>query len=263
MAPDIIKLMARHVHYCEPFAGGLAVLMARNPDDESLWLPPHKGVSEVVNDLNGGLTNFWRVLQGNKTFPEFQRMVQAVPFSHIEFNGAVEAPDLIQDHPVESAVNFFIRCRQSRSGMMKSFTSTCRNRTRRGMNGNVSEWLGAIEGLADVHARLQRVLVDNIPAVEFIQREDVSGALHYLDPPYVSSTRSSKNLYVHEMTEKDHLKLLDTAKQCKGKVMISGYTCTLYQTALKDWNRHDFDLPNNPSGGKRKDRETEVLWLNY
>jgi site-specific DNA-adenine methylase len=59
LAGRIVSLMPRHLHYVEPFAGGLAVLLARDPADPSLWLPPHKGVSEVANDLDGRLVNFW------------------------------------------------------------------------------------------------------------------------------------------------------------------------------------------------------------
>ncbi len=63
LASRIVGLMPRHLHYVEPFFGGGAVLLARDPNDPSLWLPPHKGVSEVVNDINGRLVNFWRVLR--------------------------------------------------------------------------------------------------------------------------------------------------------------------------------------------------------
>lgn len=263
LAKDIIAKMPRHLHYTEPFAGGLAVLFQRAPDDESLWLPPHKGVSEIVNDINLRLTNFWRVLQVAVSFAAFKRIVEAVPFSRVEFNGAVGLDDLIEDCPVDCAVNFFIRARQSRSGMMKGFTSVCRNRTRRQMNGNVSEWLGAVDGLADVHARLRRVLIENMDATKFMEREDGPGAFHYCDPPYVHSTRNTKDLYAHEMTEADHARFLDTAKQCKGKVMISGYLCCMYEIQLSSWNRHEFNLPNHLAGGASKAREIECLWCNY
>jgi len=61
LASSIVRLMPRHLHYVEPFFGGGAVLFSRDPEDSSLWLPPHQGVSEVVNDVNDRLVNFWRV----------------------------------------------------------------------------------------------------------------------------------------------------------------------------------------------------------
>jgi hypothetical protein len=55
-------IMPRHLHFVEPVAGGMAVLPARDPADPPLWLPPHRGASEVANDLDGRVVNFWRVL---------------------------------------------------------------------------------------------------------------------------------------------------------------------------------------------------------
>src|SRR5687767_3866623 len=88
LADEIVGLMPQHVHYVEPYAGGLAVLLARDPANSTLWLPPHKGVSEVVNDIDGDLANFWRVLQHPDDFARFHRVVQAVPFSEAEWHRA-------------------------------------------------------------------------------------------------------------------------------------------------------------------------------
>src|SRR4051812_27170934 len=79
-AARIVAIMPPHVHYVEPFFGGGAVLLAKNPE----------GVSEVVNDANGDLTNFWRVLQGEETFGRFLRRCQATPFSEAEWDDAGE-----------------------------------------------------------------------------------------------------------------------------------------------------------------------------
>src|SRR6266404_6600597 len=88
LASKIASLMVPHLHYVEPFFGGGAVLLARDPDDSSLWLAPHKGVSEVVNDVNGRLINFWRILQHPAKFEEFRRKVEAVPMARMEWETA-------------------------------------------------------------------------------------------------------------------------------------------------------------------------------
>lgn len=176
LAAKIIDLMSRHLHYVEPYFGGGAVLLARDPEDERFWLPGHKGVSELVNDIDGRLMNFWRVLQDTGLFARFERIVQAVPFSRPGWDEA-HAHDH-DDHgtdPVADAVAFFIDVRQSRAANRKGFTAITRSRTRRTMNGNVSEWLGAVEGLGAVHARLKRVLIECQPALEIIMREDTPG----------------------------------------------------------------------------------------
>jgi DNA adenine methylase len=264
LARRIVALMPRHLHYVEPFAGGLAVLLARDPSDPRFWAgetSSTRGASEVANDLNGRLTNFWRVLQGEETFARFRRIVEAVPLSRPAWEEA-HVHEYGHD-PVSDAVAFFIDARQSRSGLMKGFTPLTRNRTRRGMNGNASEWLTAVDGLAAVHARLRRVVVENVPAVELIRKHDGPGTLFYCDPPYLHETRTARRAYAFEMTEADHRELLDVLLRCRGRVMLSGYPSRLYDQALARWSRRTFELPNNAAGGERKGRETEVLWMNF
>jgi DNA adenine methylase len=251
LAGRIVGLMPPHLHYVEPFAGGLAVLLAKDPE----------GVSEVANDRNAELTNFWHVLQGEDTFPRFQRVVEAVPFSEVEWREAGE--QLGDPDPVTRAVAFFVRCRQSLAGRMDGFAPLSRRRTRRGRNEQASAWQSAVEGLPAVHARLWRVAILDRPAVEVIRQQDGPGTLFYCDPPYLPGTRAAPEVYGHEMTEADHRELLDVLRQCQGKVMLSGYASALYDAALAGWTRHAFDLPNNAAGGKAKDRETEALWCNF
>jgi DNA adenine methylase len=252
LAQKILALAPPHVHYCEPFAGGLAVLLAKNPE----------GVSELVNDLDGRLMNFWDVLRDRKLFPHFLREVRCIPLSRQAWERAA-AHRYGFDH-LADAVAFFVFARQSLGGRTGGWTAITRTRTRRGMNGNVSEWQGAVEGLPTVHERLYRVALENRPALEVIAREDTADTWFYLDPPYLQETRSSKDTYgAFEMTGDDHRQLLDLIKRCKGKVMISGYPSKLYDDALRGWTRHTFDLPNNAAGGKDKRRMTEVLWCNF
>jgi DNA adenine methylase len=259
LASQIVALMPRHTHYVEPFAGGLSVLFAKSSE----------GVSEVVNDLNGDLMNFWRVLQDRKAFVEFKRRVQAVPFSEAEWQEAKTAlatsdGSTSRTNRIERAVQFFILCRQSMSGRCKDFAPITRTRTRRGMNEQASAWLKAIDGLVVVHARLQRVVVLNRPAVEVIRSQDGPDTLFYLDPPYVPDTRSAGQVFGEfDMTEAQHAELLDVICGVQGKVMISGYACDLYDTKLAKWHRHEFELPNNAASGVLKRRMTEVLWTNY
>jgi DNA adenine methylase len=253
--------MPRHIHYCEPYAGGASVLLQRDPNDESLWYPGHKGVSEVLNDVDRELMNFWSVLRHKEWFVEFQRLVSLTPLArssfenaHYEFSNA--------DSPTK-AYNFFIRARQSRAGTFKGFTQLTRNRLRRGVNGNASEWLGAVEGLPQVHARLQPVVLECMDALKLIAREDGPATLMYLDPPYVHEARTAKKVFKNEMTDRQHMELLCVIHECTGKVMLSGYHSTLYDSSLSKWTCHEFDLPNHAAGGKEKRRMTEVIWCNF
>src|SRR5262249_36809918 len=158
---------------------------------------------------------------------------------------------------------FFIRCRQSLAGRMGCFAPLSRTRTRRRMNEQASAWLNAVDGLPAVHARLRRVAILNHDALDVIRQQDGPATLVYLDPPYLGETRTSDNVYDREMTEDQHVELLDTVRECRGRVLLSGYPSGLYNRRLADWERHEFTLPNQAAGGKRKRQMTEVVWYNF
>lgn len=261
LAPKIVALVPPHVHYVEPYAGGLSVLLAKNPE----------GVSEVVNDINCELTNFWTVLQNDGLFKYFVRMMQATPFSESEWEASGCPPEPAEDYTsnggigVVRAARFFVRCRQSLAGRMDSFAPLSRTRTRSGMNEQASAWLNCVEGLPAVHARLKRVVILNRDALDVIRGQDGPQTLYYLDPPYLHETRTSTDVYTYEMTESQHSDLLELLATVGGKFLLSGYRSELYDSVAEryDWNRHEFDLPNNSAGGGQKRRMTECVWTNF
>jgi DNA adenine methylase len=250
LARQIVAIMPAHLHYVEPFAGGLSVLLAKNPE----------GVSEVVNDIHGELTNFWNVLRSPDDFETFQRLCEATPFCESVWKTAGAN---INASLAERAWRFFVRCRQSLAGRMDSFAPLSRTRTRRGMNEQASAWLKAIEGLPDVHARLKRVVILNRNAIDVIRQEDGADTLFYLDPPYLGETRATEDVYAHEMGSEQHAKLLIVVRECKGRVILSGYPSETYDRQLKGWNRQEFSLPNQAASGKQKRQMTEVIWCNF
>ena len=255
LAHRIIALMPAHKHYVEPYAGGLSVLLAKAPE----------GVSEVVNDLNGELSNFWTCLRDGLWFAEFLHMVQTTPFSEERWQSAARMEPGGCSSNIVRAYAFFVLCRQSLAGRMKSFTGVTKTRTRRGMNNEVSAWLTAVEGLPAVHARLKRVLILNRPALDVIRGHDTPNTLFYLDPPYLHETRVTTKDYAHEMSEQQHAELLVALTNIKGKFLLSGYPSNLYdeQARVLGWTRHDFPTANHAAGGKTKRVMTESVWTNY
>lgn len=261
LASRFVALMPQHVHYCEPYFGGGSVLFAKDPE----------GVSEVVNDLDGDLTNFWTTLQYPPLFEEFNRRLSCVPFSEMEY---ADAAGYLENHPrvagkvpdLNRAVAFFVCCRQSLAGRMDHFAPLSKTRVRRGMNEQAAAWLTAVGWLPAVHERLKRVVVLNRDALDVIRQQDGPDTLFYLDPPYLPSTRASTGEYAHEMTEEQHAKLLTVlGLNVTGKFILSGYRSGLYDEAARTyrWHRRDFDLPNNASGGKTKRRMVESVWCNF
>lgn len=265
LASRIVALMPDHRHYVEPYAGGLSVLLQKN----------FVGVSEVVNDLDGELTNFWLVLQDENLFAKFVRKVQACPFTELQWRRAVAMSDQCRDllargfrfsdsAAVSYAWSFFLRCRQSLAGRMNAFAPLSKTRTRQGMNEQAAAWLTAVKGLPEVHARLSRVVILNRDALSVIRQQDGPDVLQYLDPPYVATTRTAAEVYRCEADESHHRQLLSLITSgLQSKFVISGYRCPLYDEALSKWHRVDFEIANHAAGGESKRRMTESVWTNF
>ncbi len=266
LAPWIIEQMPPHLHYVEPYFGGGSVLLARDPDRNWMGaepLPAHqRGCSEVVNDRDGELMNFWTVLRDDELFHRLMRIVEATPVSQRMWEDAV-AP---ADSQVERAVRFFIRARQSRQGLGSSFITLSRNRTRRGMQEQVSSWLSALEGLPDVHQRLRRVVILSNDACDVILQQDGDKTHFYCDPPYLGPERTSGGEYGEfEMTEQQHRELLETLAKITGTFQLSGYQSPLYDdfAARQGWRCAEYQIDNKASGATQKQIKTECLWMNY
>jgi DNA adenine methylase len=282
LAKRIIAMMPPHLHYVEPYFGGGAVLLQRDPNrdwfiDEAWKLahgekvPAHlKGCSEVVNDINGDLSTFWQVLQDARLFSIFNQLCQVTPFSEAAYLRAKQILPQLRSATVSSDIvmrawAFFVECRQSRSGMAKDFATLTRNRTRGRVNEQASAWWGCVDGLADVHARLKNVVILNQPALDVIRSQDDDNTLFYLDPPYEHGTRSTKDLYAHEMTAEQHQDLLLAIGNIKGKFLLSGYHCEQYDRAAEEfgWNCVNIEIDNKLAGGKKKAKEIECVWRNF
>lgn len=252
-------------NFVELFSGGASVLFAHNTSN----------CAEYLNDLNGEIENFWRVLREPEMFSGFVRTLQATPFSARMFQLSIDRVVLPQSHPIDRAVLFFVRNRMSRSADFNTFATMTRTRTRRGMQEQASAWLSAIEGLDEVHDRLKGVVLLNKPALEVIDMLDDSKTLFYADPPYLAgagSERAGNGNYEKvpggdgcEMDLMAHICLLDKLASIKGKFVLSGYHSELYDDYAREygWDLKEISSPLHSAGGDEKRVQTECLWRNF
>jgi DNA adenine methylase len=84
--------------------------------------------------------------------------------------------------------------------------------------------------------------------------------LVYIDPPYIESSRRSKNnIYKHELKNiEEHIPLLRWALRTKAMVVISAYQNEIYDTVLKGWRREEYTAVLR-SG----ETVTESLYMNF
>lgn len=236
-------------HFCDVFGGSAAVLINRKP-----------APVETYNDIDSELVNFFETLrnQGSKLI----KIISLTPFSREELiKACTPEPNLTK---LERARRFYVRARQTRTGLAQTSSegrwAHCVLTSRAGMAGAVSRWLGAVEGLPEIVQRLQRVQIENVPALEIIERYDTKDTLFYLDPPYVHKSRGDSKAYGYEMADSEHIELANLLHQIKGRAVVSGYRTKLYDKLFKKWVRIDAPVKTcNSSKGKRQ----ESLWLNF
>lgn len=236
-------------HFCDVFGGSAAVLINRKP-----------APLETYNDIDSELVNFFEVLRDKGE--ELTKAIALTPFSRAELVKALKAEEGLS--PVERARRFYVRARQTRTGLAQTSSegrwAHCVLTSRAGMAGAVSRWLGAIENLPEIVQRLQRVQIENVPALELIERYDTPETLFYLDPPYVHESRGDKKAYGNEMTDWDHVQLSNKLHSIRGRAVLSGYRSKLYDMLYRDWHR--IDAPAKVINSSKGIRQ-ECLWINF
>lgn len=261
LAPWIVSNFPAHRVYVEPFGGGGSVLM-RKP----------RSYAEVWNDLDDDVVNLFRVLREPDQSERLIELLRLTPFARKEFLLAYEATD----DPVEKARRLVIRSFMGfgSNGHNRAVKTGFRANANRSGTTPAKDWENYPGLLTDVIARLSGVVVENRDAKEIMEQHDGAETLHYLDPPYLFSTRSLKNpydlkyrggkgtahrgaMYAHEMTDEQHAELLSFARDLQGMVVLSGYPSPLYDDALRDWHR--IERKSHADGARPR---VEVLWLN-
>lgn len=248
LASKIVSYFPKHKSYLEPFGGGASVLLNKP-----------RSIIETYNDLDLEVVNFFRVLRQNPD--EMVAQIELTPYSRTEFEESFEPTD----DPVERARRFFIRTWMSIGGhnannkpshfrYIKSFRSRV---------GKSPAGYWVMHHLHQIAERLMGVQIENRDAFYLITHFDTPETLHYLDPPYVHSTRTRKDhKYNFELSDSEHEKLAGIANELKGFCVISGYPSELYADLyeLRGWHRVDMNARANTTSPTSTVR-TECLWL--
>ena len=242
IAPWIIKHMPRHHSYLEPFFGCGAVLFEK---------PPSR--IETVNDLDGDIVNFFRVIRDNRE--QLQEWITYTPYARKVYDEAVRKEP---EDCVERAACFAVKCMQSHGFRMNDNCGWRKDVCGRESAYAVRAWNNLPESIAEMAIRLKQVQIENRPALDLIRDFNHENVLMYLDPPYVWSTRSGGKQYRHEMSDQDHMELLEAIVDSKAKMMVSGYDCELYDFYIGDWTKVQIAARTQD-----KKQRVETLWMNY
>lgn len=241
MAKEIVALMPPHRSYVEPFFGSGAVLFNKPPS-----------AIETVNDVDGDIVNFFRVLRERPE--DLADAISMTPYARDVFDDAHENRGT---DDFDRAYRFAIRSKMGHGFKTYRKTGFKIDVYARERSYCLSCWNRLPGDLLEAASRLKEVQIENRPALDVIRKFNHDNVLIYADPPYLLSTRGGTQ-YRHEMTEHDHVELLDALKQHRGSVILSGYPSELYDRELSVWSRIARKAYN-----QRADQRTEVLWCNF
>lgn len=159
----ILPLVPPHRCYCEPFAGGMAVLLAK----------PRSKV-EVVNDLNGDLVAVYRCAQFH--LPALIDELKWMTASRQNVKDFAAQPGLTD---LQRAARFLIRNRTSFGGGGTSFAVT------------KTEPIASVQVLTNLlsalRERLDGVAVENVSYERCLALYDSPETVFFMDPPYCGS----------------------------------------------------------------------------
>ena len=174
----IISHFPAHRIYVEPYAGAASVLLQKP-----------RAYAEVLNDLDADIVNLFRVLRNNAQAALLIRALKLTPFARAEF----EVAYLKTDDPVERARRLIIRS-------FMGFGTTVGSKWRTGFRDNAKRsgtvpahgWAGYPDALEMAVNRLRGVIIEQLPALQVIRRQDSTETLFYCDPPYPLLTCGSR-----------------------------------------------------------------------
>lgn len=255
LAPWIIQNLPPHRVYVEPFGGAASVLLRKE-----------RSYAEVYNDRWGGIVEVFRVLRDTEQAARLRHSIELTPFARDEFAQIDEASYDAAEDPVERARLLIYRS-------FAGFGSNAHNLGRKtGFRSNsnrsgttpAADWANYADALPAFIERLRGVVIENRTAAEVMLAHDGAETLHYVDPPYVHSTRALNNPYdlkyggyAFEMTDDEHCHLAEVLRGLAGMVVLSGYDGELYADLYADWNVAR--LKTHADGARDR---TECLWFN-
>lgn len=245
VAPWIIAHFQKHRSYLEPFFGSGAVLFTKE-----------RSAIETVNDIDGDIVNLFEWI---RTDPEkLANAIHWTPYARAEYDRAWAA-QYSETDSFKRAVDFYIRMMQGHGFRTTGEKVGWKNDVQgREAAYAARYWAETPETIMQAAERLRGVQIENRPAVELIRRFNFPNVLIYADPPYVLATRKGRKQYRHEMTDDDHMELLDALKRHTGPVVISGYESDLYNTELRGWNKDETGAVTQAAS-----RWKEIIWMNF
>lgn len=199
LTADIIPLIPEHRGYVEVFAGAAWLLFRK---------PPSK--AEVINDINGDLITFYRVIKHHRA--AFVEAFNDVLTSRAEYDRFLATPaEVLTD--IQRAVRFYYVLRNTFGAKVTDSSFVVSSQRPPRINPEQLD-----EEIREASDRLKRVYIEHLPYHKLIPRLDRPDVFFYLDPPYWDC----EDVYGKGLFGKDDFTLLrNLLAKAKGKWLMS------------------------------------------
>jgi DNA adenine methylase len=238
LANQIIAIFPKHTTYVEPFAGGAQVFFRKEPSKV-----------EVLNDLDHDVVNFFRICQQH--YEELVRYLKFTVTSR-EWFGMLQGTNLDALTDIQRAGRFLYLAENCYAGLVRrrNFAWSVSN-----TNRFSPERIPSL--IEEVHHRLARVQIENLPYDKVVAQYDRPETLFYLDPPYYKL-----KLYNHNLEHDDFVRMAELLGEIKGKFILSLNDVPEVHSIFKRFKFHTVDLHYTAQKVAGK-RFREVFIRNY
>jgi DNA adenine methylase len=226
----VLPLIPQHACYVEPFAGGLAILLAKEPS-----------ALEVVNDINSDLINFFRCVKFHRD--ELIKELQWVLNSREEFTSFKQQPGLTD---IQRAARWFCRQTLSFGGDGDSFAVT----RKPGGGANKSRH-SLLEKLGALNDRLDKVVTEHLDWHHCLELYDSSETFFFVDPPYLGGKIKNYKAW----GEADLKSLRDCLVERKGKWILTINDCEAARSLFQKQKKTTLTRQRGIANRTEKDRQ--------
>lgn len=220
-------------NFAEPFCGTAIVTLNK---------PRHP--LETINDINGDVVNFFRVLR--EDVDALIGLIALTPYARDELAACTYDSAL---PPLERARRFYARQMMAFNTSRENPSFLRRKYARRIEDNNSSSPAATFANhnyLRAYAARLATVQIENLDVVKFINDFGGDRTLFYVDAPYLvdndsENGRKNASMYTYEMPDDAiHDAYLEALISSGSYAIVSHYRHDLYDDVLDGWKRYDF-----------------------